>query len=387
MALLVGNTSAVSVRLIIPWVGAWLADVDLDLASTEVLPSGRVTAMVGSDTLMGTVDPFASGRFGEKARGRIIAGGGGWDRAVAARDFQNDAGLWSSAVLAATAAEIGESVVDATPILHGSHFVRAAGAASKVFLQRDWYVDAAGITRVGARTPVAAPADLDILSWDPTTRIAELASDSVVWPGTVLTDTRFNTVTVRAVEQRFGEGRARALAWCGTAASSSLTSALGSVASHAVGATHLRLYRYRVVAQNSDERLLLQTVKPGGVVPDALPIDVWPGMAGLSAEITPGTEVLLGFIEGDPAQPVVLALQSEAPLTLTFDATSAINLGKGATSPAAKGDELARCIADLRSAISKWAPVAQDGGAALKTALTTWLSASYDFESALVRVK
>jgi len=189
-----------------------------------------------------------------------------------------------------------------------------------------------------------------------------------VWPGTVLTDTRFGTMTVRAVEQWFGDGRARVLAWCGTAASSSLTSALGSVASHAVGATHLRLYRYRVVAQNSDGRLLLQTVKPGGVVPDALPIDTWPGMAGLSAEITPGTEVLLGFVEGDPAQPVVLAFQSEAPLTLTFDATSAINLGKGATSPAAKGDELARCIADLRSAISKWAPVAQDGGAALKTA-------------------
>ena len=385
MALSVGNASAVSVRLVIPWTGAWIADVDLDLASTEPLPSGRVTAMAGTDTLVGTVEPAASGRFGEKARIRIIAGGGGWDRSVTARDFQNDAGLWSSAVLAATAAEIGETVIDATPILHGSHFVRAAGAASKVFAAREWHVDAAGITRVGTRMPTVAPVDLDILSWDPSTRIAELATESVVWPGMVLTDVRFGAVTVRAVEQCFSEGRARAIAWCGIA--SSLTSAIGSVASHAVGATHLRLYRYRVVAQNSDGRLLLQTAKPGGVVPDALPIDVWPGMAGLSAEITPGTEVLLGFVESDPAQPVVLAFQSEPPLTLTLDATSVIHLGKDATSPAAKGDELARCIGDLRSAISKWAPVSQDGGAALKTALTTWLSAPYHFESSLVMLK
>lgn len=387
MAIAVGNTSAVSVRLIIPWNGAWIADVDLNVASTEPLPSGRVVASIGSETLSGTIDPRSSGRFGEKARVRVVAGGCGWDRVVAARNFQNDAGLWSSAVVTSTAAEIGESVVDATPVLHGTHFVRAAGAASKVFLQREWYVDATGTTQVVPRAPVPPPADLDILTWDPSMRVAELATDSIVWPGMVLTDERFGSAVVRWVEQSFGGGRGRALAWCANAGASSLVSALGAVASHMVGASHLRLYRYRLIAQNSDGRLLLQTVKPGGVVPDALPIDVWPGMAGLSAEFTPGTEVLLGFVEGDPAQPVVLAFQSEAPLTLTFDATSAIYLGKGATSPAAKGDELARCISELRSAISTWAPIAQDGGAALKTALGKWLSAAYDFESALVRVK
>lgn len=383
----VGDTPATSVRLILPWTGAWIADVDLDVASTDALPSGRVIVNVGSETLSGTVDPRAAGRFGEKARVRIVAGGGGWDRVVAARNFQNDAGLWSSAVVTATAAEIGETVVDDAPVLLGTHFVRAAGAASKVFLQRDWYVDAMGTTQIAPRPSAASPSDLDVLTWDPSMRVAELATDSIVWPGMVLTDARFGSAVVRSVEQSFGGGRGRALAWCGQALSSRLSAALGSAANHSVGVTHLRMYRYRVVAQNSDGRLLLQTVRPGGVVPDALPIEVWPGMAGLSADVTPGTEVLLGFVEGDPAQPVVLAFQAEAPVTLTLDATSAIELGKGATAPAAKGDELARCVSDLQLAITNWAPVAQDGGAALKTALTKWLATTYDFSASLVRVK
>ncbi len=387
ISLAVGTTPAISIRLVIPWLGAWIAEADLDLPTTEALPSGRVSVSVGGESLVGTVDARASGRFGEKARVRIVAGGGGWDRVVAARDFQNDAGLWSNAALTATAAELGETVVDPKPVLLGNHFVRAAGAASKMFGHRDWFVDASGVTHVVPRLPVPPPADLDVLSWDPSLRLADLATDAIVWPGTTLSDARFGSAVVRDVEQTFANGQGRALAWCGTSPSSRLTAALGSAANHSVGVTHLRLYRYRVVAQNSDGRLLLQAIKPVGVVPDVLPISIWPGMAGLSAEITPGTEVLLGFVEGDPAQPVVVSFQSEPPLTLTLDATTAIELGKGAVSPAAKGDELARCVADLRKAITGWAPAAQDGGAALKTALAKWLGTSYDFSSALVRLK
>ncbi len=37
----------------------------------------------------------------------------------------------------------------------------------------------------------------------------------------------------------------------------------------------------------------------------------------------------------------------------------------------------ASAISDLQTAINGWTPVANDGGAALKTALTTWISTSY----------
>jgi hypothetical protein len=42
-------------------------------------------------------------------------------------------------------------------------------------------------------------------------------------------------------------------------------------------------------------------------LPDLLPLSVWPGIAGAHAELAPGAEVLVGFIEGDRTQPVVLA--------------------------------------------------------------------------------
>lgn len=40
-------------------------------------------------------------------------------------------------------------------------------------------------------------------------------------------------------------------------------------------------------------------------------------------------------------------------------------------------DELQQTITDLKTAISGWTPVANDGGAALKAALSTWLGVSF----------
>lgn len=53
----------------------------------------------------------------------------------------------------------------------------------------------------------------------------------------------------------------------------------------------------------------------------------------------------------------------------------------------ALGNLVASQLADLKSAINGWMPVPNDGGAALKTALTSWLSSSSNVSSVKVKAR
>lgn len=86
--------------------------------------------------------------------------------------------------------------------------------------------------------------------------------------------------------------------------------------------------RYRVVRM-AGERVELQVVKRGAGWPDVLPISIHAGVPGLSAQLRPGSQVLVQFIEGDPAQPIVthFAPTSDAawlPVSLRLDATELV---------------------------------------------------------------
>jgi hypothetical protein len=74
-------------------------------------------------------------------------------------------------------------------------------------------------------------------------------------------------------------------------------------------ATPVRLwgkYRYRVFRMAGD-RVEAQAASKAQGLPDVVPVTQWPGVAGAFAELTMGSEVLIEFIEGDPAQPIVTA--------------------------------------------------------------------------------
>ena len=209
------GSPAVSLRVHAPARGVWFADVDLDLAAIAApVPSGRAVLTVGAAVLSGTVDPEASGRFGTKARVRVVGGGNGWQKLVPAQHFHNDFGVLSTSVLQATGALVGEQVVDVTPSRLGVDYVRTAGPAARVLADAEWYVDPTGITLVGPRPPVPLSPGADILTWDATARKAEIASDELILPGTILVDVRFGTATVQDVEQTFGADGARAVVWC-----------------------------------------------------------------------------------------------------------------------------------------------------------------------------
>ncbi len=335
MPLLLNQLQATKIRRLASWVGAWVADVDVVLDETGILPSGPVVLTVGTSVLLGTVDPRGSGSFAKTAKVRVVAGGGGWDTPVLPLPFQNPAGVFSTAVYAATAAEVLETVVDVLPKLLGAtSYQRTAGPASRVFGGSDWYVNAQGVTFVGPRLPLPYdPTSVEILTWDPLTRIAELASDSPIEPGTILLDPlRFDgPLTIRDVEQTWGEDGARATCGCADKAGSRLAGALSALVREKAGIAYLKQYVYRVVIQDpSTGALALQIVDADTGAPDAIPVDMWLGVPGVDAKLLLGSEVLVVFANGDPGRPAVVGFKGGAPpLELQIDALS-VKIGPAA---------------------------------------------------------
>jgi len=367
--LYVNGIRAMSIRLYMPWSGAWTIEADLD-PDTPAVPSGPAIVKIGvAGQLVGAVDPNGSGRFGERMRIRIVGGGGGWHRSVSARQFHNDAGVFTTAVITATAAEIGERAVVPIPKRLGVDFLRTAGPASRVLAGLDWYVDLTGATIVAPRVPTpAVPGSIDVLTYDPNQQAAELASDAVILPGTILVDTRFGTITVRDVEQTFTEAGARATAWCASKASPTpggkLVTLIASVVRETARTDTLRTYRYRVVSQGPDGRLSLQSITRTIGVPDSIALPPWYGLPGVSALIVPGTEAAVVFLNGDYAQPAVVSFKGKA---------TQIKIGD-APQPVALAPLVASQLAALKSAIAAAPVVAGDGGASFKAALVAALT-------------
>ncbi len=323
MGVLLNQLPALTVRLFTPWNGVWYADVDVALDETEIVPFGPCVLTLGTVPLVGTVDPRSSGKFGKSARVRVLGGGGGWHKDVIPMHVHNPAAVLSTVVYAAAAAEVQEVVVDVAPRPLGQDFVRFGGLplvgppgpASRVFGKADWYVSFQGITFVGPRVPQPYnPLTTEILSYDPLTRSAELACEDPIAPGTILLDPlRFSgPLIVRDVEQTWSaDGGARATVWCAEGAGSRLQTALVNLVSERAGLPFLKTYRYRVILQDpTSEALILQPIDPTWTgAPYAIPFDMWCGVPGIHAKVTPGTEVLVWFTADDPPRPVVCAFK------------------------------------------------------------------------------
>lgn len=331
---------AVSIRLLIPAIGSWVVVADLDLPSTAPLPTGRVTVSINGETLSGTVDPRESGRFGEKASVRVIAGAGAWNLPVKKQGFHNDAGLTTLDIAKQTAAVIGESVVEPAPLPLGVDWVRTEGMASRVLNGRPWYIDAAGVTQISTWPARPLPSGADVLMWDPDQRRAMVASDAIVWPGTTITDARFGEVVVRDVEHVFSEAGARAEVWCTPAQTpvSPLRSALTNMVRELAATANLRPYMYRIVKQGSDGRVDLQPVNPASGAPDLGPTKIMAGQAGDEADYANGTVVVVQLIDGDQKLPRVTSFEDTVPTNRRIDATSHIDLGEGGNAAARKAD-------------------------------------------------
>jgi hypothetical protein len=371
LSILLNQLNVTKARILMPGTGVWVADLDVDLDVTGIVPSGKAVLTIGTTILNGTIDDRATGKFGQKAHVQLVAGGGGWDKIVPALHLHADFGVLSTQVYNVTAATVGELIVDSVPVRLGKDFVRTAGPASRVLAGVDWYVNTQGVTIVGPRVPQPFnPLSVEILEWDPDTRRAILATDEIVTPGTILLDPRFGTATIRDVEQTFGPDGARCVAWCATrdipaipglpaseVVGHRLVRALGSLAREATSAIYTRPYKYRVALQMPDGRLTLQATSLDIPVPQILQsVEVWPGIPGATAKVTPGTEVVVAFLNGDPSFPVVVGFSSLVP-PLEIDILAArIALGLGTFPVVVGSPAFLLWVTSITAAVNTLAP-------------------------------
>lgn len=301
-----------TVRLVVPNVGPWYADCEL-VGAPEL--AGSVTLSLGALELRGTISRQHDGTFGLRRKCRVVAGAGGWGRELAAKPYHNDAGVRGRIVAEDAARAVGETLGTFVPRSErlGADYAREATAAS-VALEASaagapWWVDYAGTTHVGPRPAVAvASTAYEVLAYDPMTRLVTLAVDDVgaVGVGAVLTERLDGPQTVRDLEITVAEEGVRVIAWCGGGESElgRLAGLLRSISERSAAAKLFGKYRYRVVKMSVD-RVDLQAVRRGAGLPDLSPISMRPGIAGAHAELTPGAEVLVEFLEGDRALPVI----------------------------------------------------------------------------------
>jgi hypothetical protein len=299
-------------------VGPWLAELDFE-AAPEV--SGSVEIRAGGLVLRGTIEPSQSGTHLDQRRCRVVAGAGGWSHVVPRKSYHNDAGVKARLVADDAAREVGESIGDFYPAYEriGKDYVRHVGPASRVLEHVigagvPWWVAYDGRTHVGPRTPqplsLSPEAGVDVLAYDPRNSSVTFAINDpgLVQVGSVLAQAPLaQPVTIREFDLYVSASSTRVIAWCGGDSTDRghLAGLMRAIARRATDDRLWGKYRYRVVTMRDDGRVELQAVRRDAGYPDLKPISVWPGVAGAAAVLTPGTEVLCEFIEGDPTQPIV----------------------------------------------------------------------------------
>lgn len=322
----------IDAKITLAWRGVWSADLVLDLDSVADMPSGAASLTIGDAAYACVVDPRGSGTFVSFATARVVGGMGGWDKSVPAQDFVSPLGLLTSDVVySATAGLVSETVLDSGPASFGARFSRSAGPASRIFQDRQWYVDpATGVTFVADWPSSTLTADTTILSYDPISQVVETASDTLIYPGTVLSgDSRLNgqTLIVRDVEQRYTREGTSALLWCSPVAVSRLSSAMQNMVREFAQVAYLKTYLYRFVL-TVPGGMALQAITPGA--PDLNPIEQWTGLAGATADLFLGTQMVVGFVDQQTPYIISFSPMTSTPLT----APTGITLGVDVANPA-----------------------------------------------------
>lgn len=328
-----GASTVLSATISIPWSGSWVADLVLD----DAPPSGKVPLILGDNPpMLGTIDPQHTGTFGQNHRARLV-GGMGWRKEVPPQHFHSPGVLLSSAVIMATGAAVGEIATVVVPEPLGEDYVRVGGPASRVLDRYEWHVTSAGVTMVGPRIPKPLdPTAVELLSYDPTTRVAVLGGTTVVEPGAIILPDPLRgleeTLIVRHVEIELGPAGFTVRATCSPDAPTEIghpvVSLLRRLIKETTKAEFQRMARYRVVSPGpEDGTYLLQAVAIGDDA-DLIPARVWPGMAGLSSKLLPSSIVLVAFGK-DETEPMIVGFDDSTPLELTLDASLMVKVGAG----------------------------------------------------------
>jgi hypothetical protein len=350
-----GNARVRRLSLTVPNIGVWCADVDL-MDDAAIADGARVDLRIGPTLWRGTVSPGENGVFAATRKCMVKGGAGAWSSTLAPKHYHNDFGVRAAEVVTDLCRETGETLGSFVPAAEriGVDYVRAegitaAGSLADVIGGVPWWVDQAGATNVGTRPATQLdPGAYELLAYDPRLRMATLGVNaSNVGPiaiGATLVDPRIDrSAVIREYTVELEEDRLRVNAYCGgdELTSGNLAQLMTSIVKRIMDERLLGRFKYRVVNMRTDGRVDLQAVNKSSGVPDLRYVSAWPGVAGAHAELTPGAEVLVEFIEGDRAQPILTGFGGKqapgfVPVGLTLGdpatATEAASVGDTVTS-------------------------------------------------------
>lgn len=340
-----GEHPVTHARVHIPAWGVPWAEVGL---LEEASLTGAVKLTIADLEFVGTIMSGGPGPVG-RSRFRIGCGAGSWGKPLPAKAYANDAGVKAKLVLSDAAREAGEKLdaasVPATSL--GSAFARESAVAARVLEQcfpAGWYVGTDGITRIGKRpsTPLTQTG-IDVLSVDRACGTIELAAEAIarIVPGVVV-----EGLEAVDVMHELEPGSLRSTIWtAGIAPTTRRLAALRRIIEQLDPLRRFRgIYEYRVLQQvkmPDREWLDLQPVRVSIGMPNLNRVPIRPGMAGLRADVEPGTRVLVTFVDANPARPMVVAFQEPdgngwLPIRLQLNATEGIELGGEGALPAAR---------------------------------------------------
>ena len=312
---MVGQYRATTLDVLAGQGGPWYIDTILDDSHADL--TGRVTVTVGSQRFVGTIQPAYSGSFALQRSLRVVAGAGGWGNILRQKAYHDDNGVTALTVASDAARECGETLgtFDPPATSLGRDYVRRLGTGSAVLDRiagdRQWWVDQAGVTHIGSRpsrTPDVTRYQVD--KYSPLNRLATISLDdpALLWVGDVLASDRLSEPqTIRDIHVRVEASSFRVFAYTGGDSSDDgrLVRAVDAILDQREQAHIWGKHRFRVYSMAPDGRANLQAVRKVSGLPDVLPVVLKPGAPGLWGKLTQGSEVLVEFIGGDPAEPIV----------------------------------------------------------------------------------
>jgi hypothetical protein len=328
-------------RINLPKWGCWYTDLSVD-GEIAIAAGAKATVVVADLTLVGAV--LSGGSELGRSSYRIVAGAGGWGKTLPRKSYSNDAGVKLATVLGDAAKEAGETLSPISALQRvGPAYDRDEGPASRaleLLVPRAWYVDEAGVTRLGARGTSTLPAGVTrVAPVDRARGKVVLASEAIaaILPGVVVD----GMAAVDVLHEISAEGGLRSTVW-GSASPSTLDSLSALARQLDPDRDYRGISEYRVVTQDGD-RVNLQPVRASTGKPDLRRVPVRSGVAGAKSTLTPGCRVLVSFVDSDPGRPVVVGLEDTdgegfTPLMTEIDASTFIRLGAGAKPAIAAGD-------------------------------------------------
>jgi len=376
----------VSVRLRVPYRGAWWAELEFVDAPTI---ESSIEILIDDLRLTGAIVPGRDGSHVAHKKCLVFGGAASWGSEVPALHYRSDTGVQARLVADDIVRAIGETIgtFEPTEDRIGIHYVRQSGIARRILedIIGDviWWVDYDGITHVSSERPEieADPEDYRVLDYDPLNRLAtlEIQTPGGVVVGSLLDEGLDEDQPVRELVLTASAQGLRMQVWTG-AGKYGLADSQAYTAYHRYADSKLfGSWRYRVNQMNG-ERVDARPVLSSSGLPDLVGVEISPGIAGYGVDLPSGLEILVEFIEGNRTLPRVVAFSGRdqanwTPTESVIDADG-IKLGKDAANEVALHNLVEDELTALKSAISGASVAANDGGAKFKSdilaALASW---------------